>query len=250
MTKSNSQISAYRALARAMLGRSATLGDCVGETLDEFLARGKIERYRDGDILAMRGQPMEALLFVLTGSLEIGMVTNAGKRFVIRYLEPGQLQGIIPVIDGKDSIHDVRAHGEAVVLLIPRAVFVDAVGRDPALAQALLRLFCARSRARYDDAAFNALGALRTRVARTLLSLLPAYGLPRGDTVKISLRLSQDELASLVGVSRQRLNKELNDFESKGLISLSYSHIEVVDCTAMEAIASIDLMGEHPAESD
>ncbi|WP_162071171.1 helix-turn-helix domain-containing protein [Burkholderia sp. THE68] len=68
--------------------------------------------------------------------------------------------------------------------------------------------------------------------------------------VKISLRLSHGELASLVGVSRQRLKRELNDFESKGLVSLSYSHIEVVDCTALEAIASTDLMGEQHVESD
>lgn len=225
-----------------MLARSPALVGCASETFDMFCERGKIGRFNDGEVLASRGEAMESLVFVLQGSIEIGVFTGHGRRFVARYMEPGQLLGIIPILDGGGAIHDVQAHGEVAALLIPRATFAGAIDADPGLSQALLHLFCARSRIRYDDAMANALASVRVRVARTLVSLLPAYGLPRGNAVRIDLRLSQEEFATLVGVSRQRANKELNDFRAIGLISTSYSRIEVIDYKALHEIASLDML--------
>lgn len=233
-------LAAYLALARSVLARCPAFQRCAGQTLDRFVDSGRVVLCAGGEILATRGQPLAYLIVVLSGSLEIGVLTSAGKRFVIRYLEPGQIQGVIPILDGKPSIHDTRAHGESVALLVPKDVFVQALDTDPALALALLRMFCSRSRALYDGAAASALAPMRVRVARSLVSLLPAYGLPRGDVVTLSLKLSQDELAALVGVSRQRLNKELKEFESEGIIAIAYSHIEITDSEALFSIASLD----------
>ncbi|WP_233838555.1 Crp/Fnr family transcriptional regulator [Paraburkholderia sp. ZP32-5] len=244
MTIETSQKLSLRALARSMMIQSSALAGCAGETVELFCEHGQIKRFADGEILATRGYEVQSLIFVIEGSIEIGMFTVQGKRFIARYVAPGQLLGVIPIIDGGSAIHDVQAHGEIAALLIPRKTFSEAIASDPGLAQALLRLLCTRSRARYDDAAANAIAPVRVRVARTLLSLLPAYGVQRGNTVRIELRLSQEEFAALVGVSRQCVNRQMSEFRRMGVISTSYSRIEVVDYTALQNLSSLDLWAE------
>ncbi|WP_349676971.1 MULTISPECIES: Crp/Fnr family transcriptional regulator [unclassified Cupriavidus] len=214
---------------------------CSAQTLERFLAAGRIEVCPDGAMLTTRGKPMESLIVVLRGSLEVGVQTSTGKRYVVRFMEPGQIQGVIPILDGKHSIHDTRAHGESIVLLVPKSTFAEALANDTGLGQSLLQLFCARSRSLYDGVAAHALSPAKARLARALLSLLPAYGLPRGNTVALSIKLSQDELATLVGVSRQRLNKELKEFENDSIVSIAYSQIEILDRDALVSIASMDM---------
>jgi CRP/FNR family cyclic AMP-dependent transcriptional regulator len=130
-----------------------------------------------------------------------------------------------------------------VVLHIPRTVFVQASHEDMGLAQTLPRGLCKRSRALYGSASASALAPFRVRVARALLSLLPAHGIRQGETVSIKLKLSQEEFAALLGATRQSVNRELKALESAGLISLAYSSICVLDCDALTAIAT---MGEKP----
>ncbi|MFM0161219.1 Crp/Fnr family transcriptional regulator [Paraburkholderia sediminicola] len=236
--------SPYRALARSLLARSDDLRGAASETLERFVENGRIAKYLDGNVLAVAGGEMEALVVVLSGSIEVGLSTVSGKHFVIGYLGPGLIFGLIPILDGGGPVHDARSHGEAVALLIPRAVFAQAVREDPGLAQALLRLFCKRSRALYGSAAASALAPLRVRVARALLSLLPVHGVRHGETVSITLKLSQEEFAALLGASRQSVNRELKALENAGFICLAYSSIRVLDCGALNAVAGMD---EDPA---
>ncbi len=188
-------------------------------------------------MIVSRGEPMLSVLLILSGSIELGMLSAGGKRFVRWYLEPGQAQGFIPVIDGKGAIYDARAHGETLLLLLPRAALLDAIASDPLLAQAMLKGFCARSRAMHEAAASDALLPLRGRVASMILRLAETWGLKRADGILVSLKLSQDEFATLLAVTRQALNRELKALEAEGAIDIAYSQITVLDSALLEAAA-------------
>ncbi len=232
--------SSWRALAHRILTRSDMLRGTAETTLERFVETGRIMKFADANLLSSYGQPIETLLVVLSGALEIGVSTLAGKHFVIAYLGAGLIYGLIPIIDGGGSLYDARAHGEAVVLGIPRDVVLEALRQDPGLAHAFLLLFCKRSRVLYGGASANALAPFRVRVARALASLLPVHGITRGETVTLALKLSQEEFGALLGASRQAVNRELKALESAGVVSLAYSTIQVLDCDALGKIAEFD----------
>jgi CRP/FNR family cyclic AMP-dependent transcriptional regulator len=227
----------YEALARRALDENPTFRLCRPETREALLVAATVRPVVRGESIDARGQPMESLLVVLSGSLELSIQAANGKRNVLWYLEPGQLQGLIALIDGKGAIHDTRAHSDGLLLEIPRARFMDALASDPALLQAVLFTLCARSRALYEVVAAEALLPLAGRIARMLLLLLDAYGRESGAGLQISLKLSQDEFADMLGVTRQSINRELKAMQAQGIITMAYSRVTVVDLPALRRVA-------------
>ena len=224
-------------LARRALERHAVFCTASAATREQLLAASMVRRYADGESVVTRGQRMAGLILLLDGSIELGMLGPSGKRFVRWYLGPGQAQGFIPVLDGKGAIFDARAHGEAIALLIPRAPLRAAIASDPRLALAVLDGMCERSRAMHESAASDALLPLRGRVARMILQLAASWGLQRDEGVLVSLKLSQDEFAALLAVTRQALNRELKALEAEGAISIAYSKITVIDQSILAGAA-------------
>ena len=230
-------VSGHAALARRTLEGQSAFHACHAATREALLAASSVRRFAAGDTIVVRGEPMPHLLLVMSGSVELGMLSARGKRYVRWFLPPGQAQGFIPVIDGKGAIFDTRAHGETVLLLLPRETLMAAIGTDPGLAQALLIGFCGRSRAMHEAAASDALLPLRGRVARMILLLADTYGVKSTNGILVSLKLSQDEFAALLSVARQALNRELKALEAAGAIALAYSTVKVLDRPALEAAA-------------
>ncbi|QDL38465.1 Crp/Fnr family transcriptional regulator [Rhodoferax sediminis] len=226
----------YRPLARALLGRDPWFSHFDGATLDRFVKEGDLRQLASGEVLCRRGEAIGSLCVVIEGVLDVSHSAESGKRHVWSYLGPGQVMNLIPILDDQLSIHDVCAHGDSTLLLIPKESFLAAVTGQPDIARLLLRLLCLRSRVLYEHAADNALLSLRARCARMLLSLMAVHGLPRPSGVAISLKLSQDEFADMLGRTRQSVNRELKQLERENIISMSYSHFVVRDEQALSAI--------------
>ncbi|ELA01275.1 Crp/Fnr family transcriptional regulator [Cupriavidus metallidurans] len=228
----------HRALASAVLNRTGWFSTCRPETLETLLEEGQVQVLKRGEVLTRRGEPVGHLCLIVDGVLEVSATTQTGKRHVARYLEPGQLMNLIPVLDEQGAIHDAVAHEETVVLLLGKTLVQRTLASEPGLALALMRLLCLRSRLTYLNLAESSLATLRARCARTLLHMVDPYGMPRTDGVSISLKLSQDEFADMVGRSRPIVNKELKQLERDGIIRITYSHFLILDLAALSAIAT------------
>lgn len=229
--------SSQRALAAATLQRSPWFGSCRPATHEALLTHGVLRRLRKGETLHLQGDSVEHLCLVVEGSLAVGTTTRTGKRHVVRYLEPGQLMDLVPVLDEQPAIHDATAHASTLVLLMHRAQIQAAMQAEPELVSALMRLLCLRARLAYGGLTESTLLPLGQRCASALLHLAEPYGLPRGQGLAISLKLSQDEFADMVGCSRPMANRELKLLEGRGLIRMTYSHFVILDLEALRAIA-------------
>ncbi len=225
------------ALAGAVLRRGAWFADCKEATLDTLLGEGQLRGLPRGQTLCRQGEPVDQLCLIVDGSLEVSTTTRTGKRHVVRYLEPGQVMNLIPVLDEQSAIHDGVAHTDCLVLLLDRALVQRTLAQEPLLAQTLLRLLCLRSRLMYDDLSDQALQPLRQRCARSLLGLVEPYGMHRPEGIAISLKLSQDEFADMLGRSRPVINRELKQLEREGVIEMSYSRFLIPDIKKLRSIA-------------
>ena len=128
-------IDIYLPLARRLLQQSGLSSQLAAGTLEHLLAAARLQRHAAGKQLSQRGQSMPELLFVVEGSLEVSMEDGEGRRSICWYNGAGQWLGLIPVIDQKNAIHDARAHGEVVLLHVPRQTFLQALEQDPGLAR-------------------------------------------------------------------------------------------------------------------
>lgn len=202
-----------------------------------ILSRATVRRLRDGVQLGSRGQPAEMWCGVAKGAVRIGSVSLSGKQITLSYMEPGTWFGDISLFDGLPHTHDANAHGETTLLCVRRSDFKDLLEQHPELPLALLRLNCRRLRLMFDAIEDLATRPLAARLAKQVLLLAKSYGIEQGEEIRIGLQLAQEDLAQLLGASRQRVNQELKGFEREGAVRVEPTRLVVLSRDKLMAIA-------------
>jgi CRP/FNR family cyclic AMP-dependent transcriptional regulator len=178
------------------------------------------------------------------GAVRVSSTSVSGKLITLTYVEPGIWFGDVAIFDGDRRTHDAYAHGDTTILCVARADFTKILATHTELYEALLRLHARRIRQLYglvED--LNTL-PLRARLAKQLLHLVRSYGVPSlsdGAEVRIGLHLAQEELAQLLGASRQRVNQELKAMEREDSIRIEPGGLVV---RSREALMRISDAGE------
>jgi len=155
------------------------------------------------------GEKVRGLYVVVTGSLENSLLQQRGRRYVLDYVAPGGAIGLIPALDQNTALTHVRAHDDTVLVLIPGEGLRDLLQRRPELLFTLALDLCDNVRRFGAHIERLAMLPLRERVAHALMSLASRYGQHSGRAIDIGLKVSQDDLAGMLSVSRQRVNGEL-----------------------------------------
>lgn len=236
----------FRPLALNVVAASRWFVDFPKEAIERLVDAGRIEKLARGEALSRRGELVKDLAIVLDGSLDVSVTSSEGKRLIQVVLESGQIMNLIPVLDEQPTIHDARAHTDLVLLLVNREAFLAESDRDQRVSRALMRILCLRSRVLYASLVEAAFLPLRVRCARVLHSLMSQYGVKRGDSTEISLKLSQEDLADMIGRTRQSVNKELKALEREGVLRMAYSHFIILDETVLTNIALSEGDAELP----
>ena len=105
------------------------------------------------------------------------------------------------------------------------------------LYEALLRLNCRRLRLMFDQIEDLNTRPLQARLAKQILLLARSYGVAQGEEIRIGLALAQEDLAQLLGASRQRVNQELKGFEREGAVRVEPTRLVVLSREKLMAIA-------------
>ena len=205
----------------------------------DILRSAYVKRYKDGALICARGDMPEAWMACAKGAIRVSSTSSTGRQVTLAYIEPGVWVGDMALFDGDTRTHDAYAHGETTLLCVSQADFQKILQQHVELYDALLRLQAQRLRQLYglvED--LNTL-PLRARLAKQLLHLARSYGVTNlaGDgEIRISLQLAQEELAQLLGASRQRVNQELKTLEREGSIRIEPTGLVVRDRPALRAI--------------
>lgn len=189
----------------------------------DILRHTFVKRYRDGELIVARGDTPNEWIACAKGAARVSSTSLAGKQIIFAYLEPGIWFGDVSMFDGDKRTHDVYAHGNTTMVGVTRSDFQKILSLHVELYEALMRLQARRIRQLFgllDD--LNTL-PLRARLAKQLLHLKRSYGvaaLNHPGEFRISLHLAQEELAQLLGASRQRVNQELKSMEREEAIRI------------------------------
>jgi CRP-like cAMP-binding protein len=202
-----------------------------------ILGRSTVKRLHDGATLGARGAPAEDWIGVAKGAVRVSSVSLSGKQVSLTYVEPGIWFGDIALFDGLPRTHDASTHGPSTLLVVRKADFKDLLAHHVELYDALLRLNCRRLRLMFnlfEDLNTRPLGA---RLAKQLLLLAKSYGISQGEEIRIGLQLAQEDLAHLLGASRQRVNQELKELERDGALRIEPTRLVVLSRDKLMAAA-------------
>ena len=226
--------------ALAILGETLGFRECRPQTLDSMVDGGSIVSLGKGEALVLRGQPFDALCLVVQGSLETRTLNPDGHRHLISFMQPGDVVGIISVLDGLGHISDLIARSaNTLILRVPGSAVRELRQIDPGLGRAFEMQLAFRSRLLHERLAADSGMPIEARVARLLLVLSRLYGEQRPGGLVLKIKISQEDLGDWVGVSRQSVNAVLQSLTAKGLLRVSYSRFTIVDADGLRAAAKL-----------
>lgn len=205
--------------AANFLERASLFRD-LDEATRARLAERAIERsYKKGQLIFYQGDPAEALFVVIEGRVKVVVTSEEGDEMLLVTLEPGDTFGELALIDGEPRSASAETLEATKVLMLTRTTFLDTMHQSPALTEALLRSLGAVLRRLTEQTADLVFLDLHGRVAKLLISLAEKAS-SNGDEVELDLNLTQTDLASMVGGSRQSVNQILRSFERRGYLEM------------------------------
>jgi CRP/FNR family transcriptional regulator, cyclic AMP receptor protein len=220
---------------RKLFEGHALFGQLPPTDLDALLLRARVEQYSAGRTVFTKGSPGRSMMAILKGSVRISAPSPAGPDIVLTILSAGEIFGEIALLDGADRTADATAITDCELLVLDHRDFVPFLERRADLCILLLKLLCQRLRqtdTQFEEAIF---GRLDGRLAMTLLRL--ARNTPIGTDGRVTLRVTQQELAGMVGAARESVNKQLHVWQNAGMLRLGKRLIEIGDIAALESLA-------------
>lgn len=183
----------------------------------------------DGARIYATGDPPNGLWGVVEGRVRLLDYPVAGAEVLVQSLGPGAWFGELSTLDGGPRPQDAVASGRTTLMHVSDAAYQRLAERLPALHHDLALLACAHQRAALAFIGQRVVQALPARVAAALLGAAQDVGLA-------PLAIRQAELALIVGVSRQTLNRTLKTFERGGVIRIHYARIEILDAEGLRRL--------------
>jgi CRP-like cAMP-binding protein len=189
------------------------------------------------EVLFHKGDPGNQLFGILSGRLKVMATGCDGKEVVFGLMGPGEVIGEIALMDSNPRSATVAALEDSRLLTLHRRDLIPFLERHPSVAIHLAAVLAARLRRLSQHTEDTFFLTLAARTARKLLELEVEYGKVEGKPFE--LRLPQQELADMVGTTRESINKQLRDWEQHGLVALGRARVTILDHEAMEAIANL-----------
>jgi CRP-like cAMP-binding protein len=191
-------------------------------------------RLRRGDVLFHEGDEGDKLYIVTDGKVKLGRTSSDGRENLLAILGPGQMFGELSVFDPGPRSTTATAVTACELRTLEHDELIPWLTDRPEVAQGLLGQLAARLRRANDVVADLVFSDVPGRVAKQLLELAQRFGDKRDDGMHVHHDLTQEELAQLVGASRETVNKALADFAARGWIRLEPRSVTILDVERVE----------------
>ncbi|WP_259497553.1 Crp/Fnr family transcriptional regulator [Desulfofundulus thermocisternus] len=192
------------------------------------IARLVLDRkYRRGHIIFMEGEPGEAFYILKSGRVKIYKQDEEGREHILHYINPGEVFAEVVLFDGGEYPACAAVVEDAHVGLIRNRDMDALILKNPSIALALLKVMARRLRVSQRQIMELALKDTTRRLASALLELAAEHGEPEGGGIRITVPLTNQELANLVGTSRETANRILGELRRDRAVAVSRQGIVI-----------------------
>ncbi len=204
----------------------AALDDEAARALMESMTLSDLER---GDILFREGDQGDRLYVIGAGKIKLGLTSVDGRENLLAVLGPGEMFGELSLFDPGPRTATATAVAETQLIALGHEDLDSFLLDRPAVATNLLAALARRLRRTNENLSDLVFTDVPGRVAKALLDLSTRFGQPAEDGILVAHDLTQEELAQLVGASRETVNKALADFATRGWIRLEARAVVLTD---------------------
>jgi len=204
----------------------AALDDESANALMKSMTTSRLER---GDVLFREGDQGNRLYVIGEGKIKLGLTSVDGRENLLAILGPGEMFGELSLFDPGPRTATATAVAETQLIELGHDDLNVFLAGRPAVASSMLAALARRLRRTNDSLADLVFTDVPGRVAKALLDLSNRFGRPAEDGILVAHDLTQEEIAQLVGASRETVNKALADFASRGWIKLEARAVVLMD---------------------
>jgi len=222
--------------ARRLIGNCVLFQGLSDTERSAISSRARIRTLDAGQSIFTIGSPGDQLMAVLSGAVRISVPSNDGKELLLAIIQPGEVFGELAVLDGKERSADALAETACTLAILDRRDILSFFERNPAAWLKIIEVLCHRLRRTDQVLAEVALMQLPTRLAKMMLRITNTSSIEQMEKI----RFSQRELASMVGGTRESVNKCLRKWQTGGVVQMSDNWIAITNRAALEKLAEHD----------
>ncbi|NLT55049.1 MAG: Crp/Fnr family transcriptional regulator [Actinomycetales bacterium] len=181
------------------------------------------------EVLFHEGDPGDRLYVIIDGKVKLGRASGDGRENLLAVLGPGEMFGELSLFDPGPRNATATAVADTVLIGLGNEDLTPWLSGRPDVSRQLLRALARRLRRTNENLADLVFSDVPGRVAKALLDLSERFGRPAEDGLRVAHDLTQEELAQLVGASRETVNKALADFASRSWLRLEARAVVLLD---------------------
>ena len=195
-------------------------------------------RYAKHQTIFREGDPGQTFYLILAGSVAVVRIAPDGRETILSILKERDFFGEMSVFDTSVRAASVRTMTDVEVGVIERDDFLGLIDKTPRIGRLLVIALSERLRAANKLIAATTSQDIRARLASLLLNLMQNFGEPVSSGTRISLRLTNQEMANMIGTTRETVNRTLNRFWDERIIDMRTAHVISVEPDKLRTIVA------------
>jgi len=216
--------------------RQVDLFEGISEEEVERLARQAVLRkYTRGEVILSPEESSERIYIVKKGRVKLSKYSPDGKEQILALLQSGDVFGAFTLVGGRENVH-VEAFEDTVLCALRREDFYAVVREHPEIVLRLLGLLAKRLQRAEQEIEELAFQGVPGRLASLLLRMAQEYGERGPDGIRIALRLTHQDLANMIGATRETVTSVLGKFKREGLVLFDRKNIVIRSPERLEAV--------------
>lgn len=212
------------------------LADLGPDVLARLAERIELREVKRREVIYLPGDPGSSVYFVNGGRVKISKVTRDGKALTLTYCGPSELFGEVCLVDGGPREEMAEAMENAMITEIERNDFEKLVQTHSQLGFQLARLLAGRRRDLENKLETLVFRDVTSKLAELLLQLGAEYGVEDSRGTLVALKITHQELANLIGSTRETVSLTLSQFKKKKFIATEGRKVIIADSESLKAL--------------
>lgn len=223
---------------RSILASSTLINSLDADTQLALAESCRMANFKRGEMIWLNGAEVDFFGLVGAGFTKMSRVNSIGHEVALEIMGPGQIFGLLGVVEGSGCPLSASGVTAGVFLKIPKLAFLNIFEKNIPLKDALIRRSAVRMHTNLDLMSRITSGRVEGRIAAILLLLLESYGVAIRDGHVIEVPLTRQEIGELAGTTTESTIRVLSKWQSAGILSTKDGYLVVPDIEAISRIAA------------
>lgn len=198
-------------------------------------SRCRVRKYPRSTPIYLPADHADGVLLLAEGRVKLGSFTEEGKQTILAFIEPGEIFGELSLMGSSEREEYAESVEKSTIILIPNEAMQQLLAENPSVSLGVTKLFGLRRQRVERRLKYLLFRSNRERLVHLLIELAEQYGKPVPEGVELRIKLSHQDLASIIGSTRETVTVVLGELQSEGRLKLGRRKITLIDVAELAA---------------